>query len=69
MADKKGVKMYVIYAIGKNDKPYYALVADLSYTRKYICFGAMNCAELMGIYPSELPSFVSLDHPYLLCEY
>lgn len=48
-------KLFITHSTGKKSgKEYFALVLDLGYTQKMLLFGAMACAEVLGIYPNEL---------------
>lgn len=59
--EKKGYKLSVIHSTGKNNKEYFALVLDMGYTRKFLGFGAMFCAEIAGMYPNELAAACPLN--------
>lgn len=49
------MKLIVIKQISaKNNKPYYALVLELGYARKYLSFDKYMCMELLEKSPREL---------------
>lgn len=67
--EKKGYKLYVLHTVGKNDTPYYALVLDLGYTKKYLGFGSSLCAEVLDCTPRELDSMCPLGSTAVLVEF
>lgn len=69
MKDVKGYKLYVLHTVGKNDKPYYALVLDLGYTKKFLAFGSALCAEVLDCTPRELDSMCPLGSTAMLVEF
>lgn len=58
--EKKELK--VIVKIGKNEKPYTALVMDLGYRQAFLSFDRNLCAELVGVSITELMSEVNVEY-------
>lgn len=51
----------VVSRLSKSGKPFRALVADLVYTKKYLCFDVPTIAEILDVSPSTLIERTPLD--------
>lgn len=44
----------LVVAQSKKGNKYTALVCDLGYTRKFLCFSLVDIAEMLSVLPSEI---------------
>lgn len=54
MKEFKIAALKVVVAQSKKGNKYTALVCDLGYTRKFLCFSVVEIAEMLDVLPSEL---------------
>lgn len=54
--DFKISALKLIVTKSKKGNKYTALVCDLGYTRKYLCFSVVEIAELLDVLPSKIAS-------------
>lgn len=54
MKEFKIAALKLVVAQSKKGNKYTALVCDLGYTRKFLCFSVVEIAEMLDVLPSEI---------------